>query len=133
MDQWSPRTKLRYGLCVEDDQGNIVSVWNFGELDDLLRDFESDDDSEVQRDVYLSENGAELEQDSKLATEDYEGMRVATFGKTELQDVVFPRVSHVSYSDMVQNVLLLLVICVSSNVDSSIFVELLRLLLQMRV
>ena len=81
----------------------------------------------------LSENGAELEQDSKLATEDYEGMRVATFGKTELQDVVFPRVSHVSYSDMVQNVLLLLVICVSSNVDSSIFVELLRLLLQMRV
>ena len=44
MEGWSPRTLVRYGFCVEDDDGKIVSVWNFGELGELLRDFEDIED-----------------------------------------------------------------------------------------
>ena len=36
MENWSPRTKLRVGLCTLDDDGNIVSIWNFGEWGEVL-------------------------------------------------------------------------------------------------
>lgn len=47
MEEWSPRTKLKYGLCTEDEDGNIVSVWNFGELDNVLNEIDSDVESAV--------------------------------------------------------------------------------------
>lgn len=47
MEGWSPRTLLRYGFCREDTNGNIVSVWNWGELDRDLREIESDGESEM--------------------------------------------------------------------------------------
>lgn len=53
MDSWSPRTKLKYGLCQLDDSGKIVSIWNFGDLDEVLREFdecgESSDQSNAAR------------------------------------------------------------------------------------
>ena len=39
----SPRTKLRVGLCTLDDNGDIVSIWNFGDLEDVLNDLDSNE------------------------------------------------------------------------------------------
>ena len=46
MEDWSPRTLVRYGFCCEDEEGNIVSVWNFAELDEALRGIDSGSDDE---------------------------------------------------------------------------------------
>ena len=40
MESWSPRTKLRVGLCTLDDEGRIVSVWNFGDWGEELDSIE---------------------------------------------------------------------------------------------
>ncbi|KAG0597035.1 hypothetical protein M758_UG306100 [Ceratodon purpureus] len=47
MERWSPRTLVRYGFCREDEAGNIVSVWNWGELEEVLNGIESSEDEEV--------------------------------------------------------------------------------------
>ena len=47
MEGWSPRTLLRYGFCQEDEARNIVSMWNFAELDEALNRIESSKDEEV--------------------------------------------------------------------------------------
>ena len=46
MEGWSPRTLLRYGFCQEDEAGNIVSIWNFQQLDEALAGIVSSDDDE---------------------------------------------------------------------------------------
>ncbi|KAG0573466.1 hypothetical protein KC19_VG180800 [Ceratodon purpureus] len=61
MDAWSPATKLRVGLSCLDDDGNIVSVWNFGELGDLLRDFSDTEGSEGQFDLDTANNHTPLQ------------------------------------------------------------------------
>ena len=43
MEPMSPQTMLRVGLCTLDDEGNIVSIWNFGEWGRVLNDIESPD------------------------------------------------------------------------------------------
>ncbi|KAG0594328.1 hypothetical protein M758_UG067300 [Ceratodon purpureus] len=51
MDQWSPNTMVKYGLSRVDSNGDIVSIWNFGELDRALREIQSDDEEDT---VYTS-------------------------------------------------------------------------------
>ncbi|KAG0594954.1 hypothetical protein M758_UG125900 [Ceratodon purpureus] len=53
MEGWSPQTLVRYGFSVEDESGNIVSIWNFSELEEHLRRIDSsrdDDESVVTQD-----------------------------------------------------------------------------------
>ena len=40
---WSPERLIKYGFRRRDDSGNIVSIWNFGELDDVLRKIDNDE------------------------------------------------------------------------------------------
>lgn len=37
---------LKYGFCQEDDAGNIVSIWNFAELDEALGGIDFDEDQD---------------------------------------------------------------------------------------
>ncbi|KAG0594144.1 hypothetical protein M758_UG051800 [Ceratodon purpureus] len=41
MEDWSPGTLVRTGFCCVDDYGNVVSIWNFGDLEDALRGVDS--------------------------------------------------------------------------------------------
>ena len=41
MENWSPQTKLRVGLSTLDDNGNIVSIWNFGDWGETLNDIDT--------------------------------------------------------------------------------------------
>ena len=44
MEDWSPSTMVRYGFSRVDDNGDIVSIWNFAELDRHLKEVESGED-----------------------------------------------------------------------------------------
>ncbi|KAG0574956.1 hypothetical protein KC19_VG305600 [Ceratodon purpureus] len=46
MDGWSPRTKVCYGFCQENEEGNIILVWNLAELDEALNGIETSLDEE---------------------------------------------------------------------------------------
>ena len=41
MDSYSPRTSVRYGLSRINSEGNIVDVWNFGDLEAALNSIDS--------------------------------------------------------------------------------------------
>ncbi|KAG0597375.1 hypothetical protein M758_UG332800 [Ceratodon purpureus] len=45
MGRWSPRTKLKYGLCRLDSNGKTVSIWNFGDLDEALKETKTTEES----------------------------------------------------------------------------------------
>ena len=60
---------MRYGFCVEDDAGNIVSVWNFAELDEALRGIESSDDEEA-----VPENAGSAVESARLFLEPPDGL-----------------------------------------------------------
>ncbi|KAG0594466.1 hypothetical protein M758_UG079900 [Ceratodon purpureus] len=50
MDGWSPRTLVRYRFSREDENVNVISVWNWGELEEALEEIDSsDDDKDVLR------------------------------------------------------------------------------------
>ncbi|KAG0595440.1 hypothetical protein M758_UG166700 [Ceratodon purpureus] len=56
MGGWSPQTLVRYGFCREDVDGRIVSIWNSGELEDVLRDIEDGevvDTNKTLEDLYI--------------------------------------------------------------------------------
>ena len=38
MENWSRATSVRYGFSRVDSYGNVVSIWNFGDLEDVLKD-----------------------------------------------------------------------------------------------
>ncbi|KAG0594982.1 hypothetical protein M758_UG128500 [Ceratodon purpureus] len=46
MEGWSPQTLHNLRFCMLDEEGNTVSVWNFGDLEEVLRDFEAPDECE---------------------------------------------------------------------------------------
>ncbi|KAG0594117.1 hypothetical protein M758_UG049400 [Ceratodon purpureus] len=46
MEGWSPQTLHNLRFCMLDEEGNSVSVWNFGDLEELLRDFEDPEECE---------------------------------------------------------------------------------------
>ena len=50
MDTWSPRMMVRYGLSRVDSTGKIVSVWNFGDLQEVLDSVDSVESAELGED-----------------------------------------------------------------------------------
>lgn len=46
IEGWSPGTLVRYGFCRVDSHGDVVSIWNFRELDEALNGIDSDSDQD---------------------------------------------------------------------------------------
>ena len=44
---------VRYGFCRDDKNGEIVSVWNWGDLDTVLRDIGSDGEEDEDEDFAI--------------------------------------------------------------------------------
>ncbi|KAG0593783.1 hypothetical protein M758_UG018700 [Ceratodon purpureus] len=61
MDAWSLRTKLRVGLCHLDFEGNIVSIWNFGEWGDVLREIDDSAEPVGQSDLEVADDPTSLD------------------------------------------------------------------------
>ncbi|KAG0592628.1 hypothetical protein KC19_1G268400 [Ceratodon purpureus] len=40
MDNWSPNTMVRYGFAQVDEGGNVVSIWNFPDLEEVFKEVE---------------------------------------------------------------------------------------------
>ena len=51
MEKWSPETSVRYGFSRVNSSGNVVSIWNFPDFEDELKDIESGDQSESKGDI----------------------------------------------------------------------------------
>ena len=62
---WSPQTSLRYGFSTLDDNGNIVSVWNFGDWGETLREIYSDEESLDKGCVAVKEGVVDAVEDVK--------------------------------------------------------------------
>ena len=61
MENWSPRTLVKTGFCRVDDDGKIVSIWNFGDLDEVLNRIKSDEECEGSPDRVLLQLSQEVE------------------------------------------------------------------------
>ena len=102
MENWSPNTLVKYGFSQIDDDGKIVSIWNFPDFDEALKEIEMHDEFSVTdvpkcvssstivgaETVYEDEHGA-VEFGDPIGIPDA-AQRVCTHALGELHNQEFP-------------------------------------------